>query len=165
VSAGVLVPPGFVTVTDTGPAALTGKFAVIDVSLLIVKLVMSWLPTFTSVAVLKPVPVRVTLLPDIGPDVELRLVSVGSAVYVYVIAGVLVPPGFVTVTETGPAALAGKFAVIDVLLLIVKLVMSWLPTFTSVAVLKPVPVRVTLLPDVGPAVGLRLVSVGGPAYV
>src|SRR5471030_1536445 len=102
-----------------------------------VKLVMSMLPTFTSVAVLKPVPVRVTLLPDVGPDVGLRLVSVGSEVYIYVSAGVLVPPGFVTVTDTGPAALAGKLAVIDVLLLIVKLVMSWLPTLTSVAVLKP----------------------------
>ena len=82
---------------------------------------MSLEPKFTSVAPVKLVPVRVTVLPpSVEPDdrgerrqrrrrhVRVRLASE-------------VPPGFTTLTLTPPAALRRKsFTVIDVSLLIVK---------------------------------------------
>src|SRR5580700_5462990 len=115
--------------------------------------VISAEPKFTSVAPVKLVPVRITLLPpSVEPVDGLRFVNVGGAMYVYVNVAV-VPPGFTTSTLTPAAALAGTpFTVICVLLLIAKQgadghgVRSFDPKFTSVAVLKLVPVSTTLFP-------------------
>jgi hypothetical protein len=126
-------------------------------------------PTRTSVAPVKFVPVRITgLLPSVDPDGGLRLVRVGTGVtYVY---GMVfdIPPGVVTLTLTWPAAFAGTLStVIEVSLLNVKHgvdgqgLRSFDPKFTSVAPVKFVPVRVTLLPpNVEPEVGLSVVNVG-----
>jgi hypothetical protein len=148
---------------------------VIDVALLIVKqgadghVFRSSPPKNTSVAVVNPVPVSPTLLPPaVVPVGGATVVSVGGVTYVYG-WGLDVPPGFSTVTSTWPAAWAGTpLTVIDVLLLIVKqgadghVLKSALPKNTSVAVLKLVPVRVTLFPPaVDPAEGATVVNDGG----
>lgn len=172
-----VVPPGVVTLTLTAPGVLAGIVAVICVSLLTVKHavpghgVTSDVPTCTSVAPVKKVPVRTTLLPpSVVPDDELRFVRDGSR-YVYVWFAV-VPPGVVTLTLNGPAELAGMVTVICVSVLKVKhavaghALRSDEPTCTSVAPVKKVPVRITLLPPtVGPEVGLMLVNVGNEKYV
>ena len=116
----------------------------------------------------KSVPVRPTALPPNGPPAFGETpVTVGiGATYVYGRLPV-VPPGVVTVTLTLPGGLAGMMTVICVLLSMVKHapephgLRSEAPTFTSVAPLKFVPVRVTLLPPaVAPEVGLSIVNVG-----
>ena len=66
----VPVPPGFVTVTFTRPAACAPVVPVIVVSLTTVKLVRATPPTVAPVAPVKLVPVRVTLVPPaMGPPV------------------------------------------------------------------------------------------------
>ena len=78
----------------------------------------------------------------------------------------LVPPAVVTVMSTVPAASAGEVAVICVALVTVKLAAAVAPNFTAVAVVKLVPVRVTLVPPaMGPLVGLTLVTVGAATKV
>ena len=73
----------------------------------------------------------------------------------------LVPPAVVTVTSTVPTP-AGEVAVIWVVLLTVKEPAALLPNWTAITSKKLVPVMVTLVPpDVGPVVGLTLVTVGG----
>src|SRR5450631_1697465 len=131
------------------------------VAVLLVNDVMSTLPTNTSVALLRLVPVSVTEVPAVvGPADGLRLVNVGAAVYVYVRFPV-VPPAVTTLTLTPPAACAGNGTTIMVAVLLVNDVMSSLPTNTSVALVRLVPVSVTEVPAVvGPDDGLRLVNVG-----
>ncbi len=74
---------------------------------------------------------------------------------------VLVPPTVVTVTSTVPAVPAGAVALMLVPLLTVKVVAAVEPNDTPVAPVKLVPVIVTVFPPaVGPAVGLRAVTVG-----
>ena len=74
----------------------------------------------------------------------------------------LVPPSVVTVTSTVPTP-AGEGAVIWVALSTVKEPAALLPNLTAVTSEKLVPVMVTLVPpDVGPVLGLTLVTVGGP---
>ena len=72
-----------------------------------------------------------------------------------------VPPGVVTVTSTVPAAPAGAVAVMEVVLLTVKVVAAVAPKATAVAPVKLVPVTVTEVPPAtGPEVGLTAVTVG-----
>lgn len=73
-----MLPPA-VTVTWTAPAAVAaGAGAVIEVSLLMVKLAALTLPNFTAVALMKPVPVIATeVAPPAGPLVGLTAVTVG----------------------------------------------------------------------------------------
>src|SRR5690348_9933938 len=136
------------TVTSTVPLP-GGAIAIRLVELLIVKLAFA-VPKSTSVAPESPVPVIVTWVPPVLiPVVGLRLV-------------VLVPPGPVTVTSTGPVVPAGAVAVIWVLLVAVNVVAGFaVPKLTAVAPPKPVPVIVTDVPPVaGPEVGLTPVTVG-----
>ena len=66
----------------------------------------------------------------------------------------------VTRTSTVPVP-AGEVAVMEVVLLTVKPAAAVAPKVTAVAPLKFVPVMVTVvLPDPGPEVGERLVTVG-----
>lgn len=103
------MPPGFVTVTRTTPEP-EGATALINVSL------RTWNaaglgPKATSVAVIKPVPVRVTLLPPImAPVGGDSRVSVGGLTKRNT-APLLVAEAVSTVTALAPAALAGEVAV------------------------------------------------------
>jgi hypothetical protein len=58
-----LVPPTAETVTSTVPAVPAGVTAVIDVSLLTVNDAAATAPKYTPVAVMKPVPLIVTVSP------------------------------------------------------------------------------------------------------
>ena len=74
------VPPCEVTVTWTVPLP-AGLVAMISVSLTMLKLLTDACPNDTLVAVLKPVPVIVTLVPPLpGPLVGLIPVTVGVAI-------------------------------------------------------------------------------------
>jgi hypothetical protein len=113
------------------------------------------------VAVRKPVPVRVTLLPPtIGPPVGDKLVRVGVATYVNV-APLLVAEGVSTVTALAPAAPAGAVAVTVLSEPTVKLVAGVVPKFTPMVSITPAPVMVTTVPPaVGPEVGVMELITG-----
>ena len=65
----MLVPPGVVTVTSTGPAETDGEIAVIAVSEAIVKPDDGTAPKLTAVAPVNPLPAIVTLVPPVaGPE-------------------------------------------------------------------------------------------------
>ncbi len=73
------VPPGVVTVTSTVPAEPAGAVAVIWLSLLTVKLALA-VPNYTADALVKPVPVMTTEVPeDRGPAERLRPLTTGAA--------------------------------------------------------------------------------------
>ena len=73
-----------------------------------------------------------------------------------------VPPGVVTVTSTVPALPAGAVAVTEVADLTVNEAAAVAPKLTAEALVRLVPVMVTVVPPaVGPALGLTEVSVGG----
>lgn len=114
------MPPGFVTVTETVPVP-EGATALIVVSSMILN-EAGLAPKNTPVAELKPVPVRVTLLPPaIPPVVGDSPVSVGGATY-WNEAPLLVAASVVTVTALTPAVPAGEVAVTELSELTVKLV-------------------------------------------
>ena len=72
-----------------------------------------------------------------------------------------VPSGVVTLTDTVPTDPDGVVAVIDVLLMTVKVVARVPPNVTAVAPVKPVPViDSTVLPVSGPLTGETPVTVG-----
>ena len=75
-----LVPPGVVTVTSTVlPSVPGGEVAVMLVGLLKVTREAAVAPNLTPLAPLKVVPVIVTVVdPVLGPEVGLRLVTVGA---------------------------------------------------------------------------------------
>lgn len=78
-----LVPLRAVIVISTVPADSAGAIALIDVSLMISKLVAGLVPKMTAVALLKPFPEIVTVIPPIvGPDEGLTLVTVGGGMKV-----------------------------------------------------------------------------------
>ena len=161
------VPPTVVTRTSAAPALLLGLVAVIDVALLTVKLVAAVMPKVMPLALLKLVPVMVTLVPPaIGPAVGETPVTAGAAVKVKwsALEGAVAPPGVVTTTSTVPADAPGLVADIDVALLTVKLLAAVLPKVTALAEVRLVPVMVTLVPPLsGPEVGETAVTVGAEA--
>ena len=115
----------------------------------------------TAVAPTKLVPLIVIEVPT-TPLLGLKLVIVGAATTVKLVALVAVPPAVVTVT--GPLlAPAGTVAVIIVAELTVKV--AALPlNATAVAPLKLVPVTVTDIPT-PPLAGLNVVIVGAATTV
>jgi hypothetical protein len=87
-----------------------GATALIELSLRIVN-VAGLAPNITYVAVVKPVPVRVTLLPPaMPPPVGDKLVRVGALTYRNT-APLLVAEAVLTVTALAPATPAGEVAV------------------------------------------------------
>ena len=74
------MPPGVVTVMSTVvPAEPAGDIAVIEISLLTVKLVAAVAPNLTAVEPVKPVPVIATEVPPAArPVVGEMLVTVGA---------------------------------------------------------------------------------------
>src|SRR5215813_10313194 len=95
-----------------------GAVAVIDVEELIVGEATAFAPNFTALTALKLVPVIVTEVPPAsGPFAVLMLVTLGSAVYVYLSAEPVadVSPALVTVISTVELTVpAGAVAVICV---------------------------------------------------
>jgi hypothetical protein len=161
-----LVPPRLVTVTWTAPGAPAGDVAVIWVAEFTVKAVAAAAPNETPVAPLKFVPEMTTDVPPaVVPVAGLIPVTVGglggvTKVNLSGATRALVPAGVVTVTSTCPAGAAGEVAVIDVVLLTVK-VAAVAPKETPVAPLKFVPEMVTVAPPaVLPVVGLTPVTTG-----
>ena len=153
------MPPGFVTVTETAPKP-EGATALIKVSSRIVN-AAGLAPKNTLVAVVKPVPVRVTLLPPTtGPPVGDKLVRVGAATYANV-APLLVAEAVSTVTALGPTAPAGAVAVTVLSESTVKVVAGVVPKFTPMVSIKPAPVMVTTVPPVvDPEVGVMELITG-----
>ena len=150
----VAVPAAVVTVT--GPlTAPQGTVAVICVALATEK--NAGAPAkVTALAPVKPLPVRVTLVPT-APEAGVKLASLGPPVTVKLAALVAVPATLLTVT--GPlAAPQGTMAVIFVALHTVK--DAGVPAKqTALAPAKPLPVRVTLVPT-APEAGVKPASVG-----
>jgi hypothetical protein len=111
-------------------------------------------PKITSMAAVKPVPERVTLLqPATGPLVGDKPISVGAAVYMNV-TPLLVAAVVSTVTALAPIPI-GEVAVTELSELTVKAVAAVAPKYTSRALIKPAPVMATTVPPiVGPAVGV-----------
>lgn len=153
------MPPGFVTVTELAPVP-EGTTALIKVSPRILN-TAGLAPTNTLVAVVKPVPVRVTLLPPTtAPPVGDKLVRVGAATYMNV-APLLVAEAVSIVTALAPAAPAGEVAVTVLSELTVTAVAAVVPKFTSRVPIKPDPVMVTTVPPaIGPEVGVMELITG-----
>jgi hypothetical protein len=118
-------------------------------------------PKKTLVAPVKPVPVRVTLLPPaIGPVVGLRLVRVGVATYMNV-APLLMAAALLTVTELAPTDPLGEMAVTELSEFTVKDAAGLGPKKTAVALVNPVPLMVTDVPPVrGPELGVMELTTG-----
>jgi hypothetical protein len=157
-------PSGFVTTTLVAPAFPAGVVAVIWVALAVVTAVAGCPPTVTVAPDKKFVPVMVIAVPPaVGPPVGLTPEIVGAgAVYVKAFDRVALPPsGFVTMTATAPAALAGVVAVSWVALAMLTFVAACPPTVTVAPVTKLVPVMVIAVPPVvGPVVGATALMVG-----
>ena len=152
------VPPA--VVTDTLPEVPLDTTADMLVELLTTKDVAAVPPNFTALAVVKFVPVIVTVVPVI-PDVGVKEVMVGAFTNVKP-ASVTVPPG--VVTETLPEVPLAITAVILVALTTVKEVAVVPPKLTAVAPVKLVPVMVTVKP-VPDDVGVNDVMVGAGTKV
>jgi hypothetical protein len=157
------VPVPEAVVTETFPVVVpAATVAVIWVALLTVNAVALVALNFTAVAPVKFVPVTTTEAPT-GPLVGLKLVIVGRAATVKLLADTPVP--FAVVTLIGPLVVpVATVAVILVGLLTVNVVALVELNFTAVAPVKFVPVIVATVPT-GPAVGLKLVTVGGSVTV
>ena len=147
-------------VTDTLPEVPLDTTADMLVELLTTKDVAAVPPNFTALAVVKFVPVIVTVVPVI-PDVGVKEVMVGAFTNVKP-ASVTVPPG--VVTETLPEVPLAITAVILVALTTVKEVAVVPPKLTAVAPVKLVPVMVTVKP-VPDDVGVNDVMVGAGTKV
>ncbi len=147
-------------VTDTLPEVPLDTTADMLVELLTTKDVAAVPPNFTALAVVKFVPVIVTVVPVI-PDVGVKEVMVGAFTNVKP-ARVTVPPG--VVTETLPEVPLAITAVILVALTTVKEVAVVPPKLTAVAPVKLVPVMVTVKP-VPDDVGVNDVMVGAGTKV
>jgi hypothetical protein len=134
---------------------------VIVVALRTVKLAAGVVPKRTAVTPAKPMPVIVTrVLPASGPAAGLRLDTVGEYVNTSTVDVAEVPPGVVTVTSTEPIP-AGLRAVIVVGVTTLIFVARFVPKFTAVTLVNPVPVIVTsVLPAAGPIAGLTPATVG-----
>jgi len=148
----LVVAVGVVTVTSTAPAACAGALTVIWVpaALTVIVDVTGLTPKLTVVAPVNPAPLMLTVVPPRWlPEFGDTLVTTGPNVKTAVVVTLLVPPGPVTVKLTADFAVpAGAVAVSDVLEFTVKLEAGWLPKLTVVAPVKPLPVRVTVVPAV-----------------
>jgi hypothetical protein len=118
-------------------------------------------PTLTTVAPHRPVPVTVIVVPPASePELGDTDATVGTAQYLNPPDRVAVPPGVVTTTSCAPAVPAGVRPVIRVAV-ITRPVTGWPPTVTELAPRKFVPLIVRdVFPATGPAAGVTDVIVG-----
>jgi hypothetical protein len=151
--ADVAVPPGVVTTTlPVAPPAATTAVICVGVT---TKPVAGTPPKVTVAGARKFVPLIVMVAPT-GALVGVKLVIVGVGTNVNTGTEVAVPPGVVTTTLPDAPAPTLTVSTVPVLLTIVAGVP---PSVTSVALVKFVPVIVTVSP--GPAlVGVKVVIVG-----
>jgi uncharacterized protein len=152
-----------VTVIFTVPWAWAGVTATILVPVVSTVNDLAVEPNVTTVAVVRSVPVTVTVVvPLVDPVTGEKLVIVGAgATNLYVPADVAVPPGVVTVTFTGPDAWAGVTATILVPVVSTENDLAAVPNLTALAVVKLVPVTVTVVvPLVDPVAGAKVVIFG-----
>jgi hypothetical protein len=159
----VPVPPGVVTLMLFRPGVPAGVVHVIVVGLTTVMPVAFSVPTFTTVAPVKFVPVTVIDVPPLAspPDGDTP-VTVGNAKYVKAPAEVTVPPGVVTTMSRLPADAAGVRHVIRVEEA-TTLVAATPPIVTDVAPPRFVPLIVSaVFPASGPPEGVTTVIVGTP---
>jgi hypothetical protein len=119
-------------------------------------------PNFTELTPVKPVPESVTALPPTaGPEFGVTPETTGTGfAYVKPPGSALdVPPAFVTVTATFPAACAGATKLM--LVFVVDCASTTMPPIVALVLKRPVPERVTRVPPArGPDVGDALESVG-----
>ena len=158
-------PLGVVTVIDPAiaPVGMLVVICVADATLNVALTPANW----TLVAPVKPVPVIVTAVP-IAPLLGEKLLTTGGAgggvvVTVKLVGLASVPAGVVTVIVAVGTAPAGTLVVILVSELTVKVAVT-APNLTLVAPVKPVPVKVTVVPT-GPLVGAKLATTGGDGGV
>lgn len=158
----VTVPPNAVTEISTAPADPAGATAVIWVALFTINDVAATVPKRTDAAPLKLVPVMVTLVPPaIAPLFGETEPMVGAAIEGEVKTNLLFafdiddPAGEVIVTPWVPiSASTGVTTVICVGLTTENDVPFTFPNRTAVALLKFVPVIVTVVPPLfGPEAG------------
>jgi hypothetical protein len=154
----VAVPPG--VVTETLPDVPLATTAVMLVELTTVYDEAAVPPKLTAVAPVKLVPVIVTVAPT-AADVGVNEVIVGAGTYVKPVLAA-VPPG--VVTNTLPVAPLPTTAVMLVELTTVKEVAAVPPKLTAVALVKLVPVMVTVAPPAAD-VGVNDVTVGAATKV
>lgn len=106
--------------------------------------------------------------PAVGPAFGLRLLTVGAPkAYLSPDDAALVPPGVVTLTSTVPWACAGATALTWLeetkVTELDAVDPKWAPSPDTT---NPVPLMVTVFPPAaGPALGLRLVTVGSESYL
>lgn len=140
---------------------------VIDAQLTLVAIVLPNLKLVAEAPGAKPEPTIVTLVPPaVGPLVGVSWVTVGGPYLKPSATDVgLVPPGLVTVTSTVPLVPGGDTAVIDLAEFTVKPAAGTEPNITPVAVVKPLPVIVTVVPPAGgPAFGATFVTAGTGSF-
>jgi hypothetical protein len=154
------VPVGVVTVTPTLPVP-GGLRAVSRDVLRTVKLVAGFVPNRTALTLVNPAPVTVTRVPPAsGPAEGVRSETVGPYVNTSPCDVAEVPPAVVTVTSTAPVP-GGLRTVIVFDVTRVNVVARFVPKFTAVTLLNPVPVIVTsVLPVAGPLAGLTPLTAG-----
>jgi hypothetical protein len=129
-------------------------------------LVASVVPNLKAVAPLvteKPVPFTVTVVPPAaGPPFGVTLVTVGVNLKRSADDAALVPFAVVTVRSTVAGVSLGDTAVIVVADTTLKLAAGTVPKWTAFAVVRFVPVIVTVVPPATPPLfGLIFVTVGG----
>ena len=142
--------------TLIGPVvAAKGTTAVICAGLTTVTLVARTSLKATLVVLVKLMPVRVTSVPA-GPEAGVKLLRVGPTVNQAALTAL--PAGVVTPIRPLRAP-AGTMSLICASLSTVKTASAWTSS-TTVAPLKPLPLRVTTVPT-GPAMGRTPLIVGG----
>ena len=152
----VAVPPGVVTAIRP-LVAPAGTAKVMVVALTTVKPVMATPFSVRTVAPVRFVPVRVTVVPT-GPVAGVKPAMVGAGRKVKAVALVAVPPAVVT-AMVPEAADAGTTKVMVVAFTTVKPVMATPFNVTAVAPVKLVPVMVTVAP-LAPLAGVKPAMVG-----
>ncbi len=141
------VPIGVVTVTSTMPVP-AGEVTVMEPAVSAVIVPGLALPKSTTVAFAKLVPVTVTMVPPAtGPALGLTAATVGTAVYVKWSALDVfeVPPAVVTVMSCVPVPL-GEVTVMEPAVSAVMVPGLAVPKSTAVALVRLLPVIVTLVP-------------------
>ena len=154
-----LVPVPLLVVTLTRPeVALPGTVAVIWMSLSTVNVVAEVPLNFTALAPVKPVPLITTLAP-VKPAVGVKLVTVGAAATVKLVALVAWPPGVFTTIGPDPVVALATVTLICTAVFESMLCTAVPLTVTEVAPLRLLPLMVIWVPT-GPLAGVKSVMFG-----
>src|SRR5438105_2063962 len=159
-----LVPPGFVTVTSTGPALPAGEVTSTSLGDTLESDVPRLGPKCTAVVPARlPPKIRTRVPPGVGPLCGAMLDTEGRLSYVKMSRPLtrLVPEGVVTVTSTAPALPAGEVMSRPVGVMLANDVPRLAPKCTAVAPLRLEPLTCTRVPPaVSPVEGDRTPTTG-----